>query len=193
MFLIVFSSSLFAQEEQNEKDEMNNLGFFNITKISYTRVHFVQQQLFIPGEGSFDIELPNDKAQSFALQTINGYFVSPHLSFGLGVGMEGYTNPTFNTFPVFVDVRTYFEDDFNTTFLYLDLGTLAKISEDFKKGDVFSIGVGYKFFVGKKKKTSLIADIGYSVKSVSLTGERVRTSDDVIVVRGISLSFGVIF
>ena len=54
-------------------------------------------------------------------------FFSPYFSAGIGVGLDGYTNPNFNTLPIFLDIRTYFADEAKSGFLFMDYGTMAKI------------------------------------------------------------------
>ncbi len=44
-------------------------------------------------------------------------FFSPYFSAGIGVGLDGYTNPNFNTLPKFLDFRTYFSDKATSVFI----------------------------------------------------------------------------
>lgn len=175
------------------KDRMNNKGFFNITKFTYTKTTALEQDVFISGEGNFSYDLKTNNAQSFALQTINGYFFNPHFSVGLGVGLEGHKTPTLNTFPIFIDIRTYLKDDYSSPFAFLDFGGLAHFGNEFNRGNMFAIGVGYKFFPGEKRNIGLVTDISFSAKNISLTEETLKTSNNNITTRGVSLSLGIIF
>jgi hypothetical protein len=194
ILILLFSSSFcIAQENTGNKDLYRNKGYFNITRFSYQSVNKVEQDLFIPGEGNFSNQLPSNNANAFSFQTINGYFFSPYFSAGLGVGLDGYNDPNLNTLPVFLDVRAYLNDDFNSPFLFLDFGGLAKVSDNFNKGSYFNIGAGYKVFVSKKNRVALIPEIGWSAKNISLTDEGVRTSDNKLSVSGFQVGLGIIF
>ena len=172
---------------------MHNKGFFNLTKISYTKVNALEQDIFVPGEGSFSYDLKTEDATSYAIQTINGYFFNPYISLGLGLGIEGFNSPNINTLPIFADVRVYLQDDYSTPFAFLDIGGMIKASDNFNQGNMFALGAGYKFFVGEEKKISLVTDVSFSGRNISLTDEAVRTSENKLAIRGVALSFGIIF
>jgi hypothetical protein len=191
--LALFTQFAFSQEAQPNKDEYRNKGYFNITRFSYVAVGKIKQDLFIPGEGNFSNTLPSNKSNAFSLQTINGYFISPYFSVGVGVGLDGYSNPNINTFPIFVDIRAYFKDDFNSPFVFLDFGGLAKISDNFNRGNIFNVGAGYKIFVSKKRRIALVPEIGWSAKTISLTDEKIKTSDNKVDITGVHLGLGIIF
>ena len=152
LFFLIICQTLAAQTIQEKKDVFRNRGYFNITRFSYTSVNFAEQSLFIEGQGSFTTELNDDKAKAFALETINGYFFSPYFSLGVGTGLDGYHNPNINTMPLFLDSRVYFKDGYNSVFAFMDLGLLAKVSDNFTKGSMFNIGAGYKFSLGEKRE-----------------------------------------
>lgn len=194
---LIFSFLLFpfllqAQESEEvkevAKDEMHNKCFFNLTKISYTKVNNLEQDT-----GGLTTDLETSGTYSFALQTINGYFLSPYISLGLGAGLEGFISPTLNTFPVFADLRVYLENDYSSPFIFVDYGTLLKLGDEFKKGNMFAVGAGYKFFVGKEKKAALVTDLSFSGRNISRTDESLKDSDNKLAIRGITLGVGVIF
>lgn len=189
----LFSQIVISQETETNKDQYRNKGYFNITRFSYINVDNIKQDGFIPGEGNFSADLPQSDAKAYSLQTINGYFFSPYFSAGLGIGLDGYNNPDINTLPVFLDLRAYLSDNYNSAFVFLDYGTLVDASDNFHKGNLFNIGAGYKVFVSKKKRIALVPEIGYSVKNISLTDEKVRTSDNTLNITGVHFSLGIIF
>ncbi|MFY0482474.1 hypothetical protein ACI6PS_07695 [Flavobacterium sp. PLA-1-15] len=188
---------LFSQEQQNTedivKDEKYNKGFFNLTKVSYTKVTSLEQELSGPGIGSGTVDLETDGTNAFALQTINGYFLNPYLSLGLGISLEGFISPTINTFPVFADVRVYFVDDYSSPFVFGNYGALMRLGEEFKRGNMFAVGAGYKFTVGKERRTALVTDISYSGRKMSMTDDSLKDSDNVLTTGGISIGIGVVF
>lgn len=192
LFFILFCQFIYCQEAP-DKDKYRNSGYFNLTRFSYISADNVKQDIFVPGEGSFSYDLDSSESKAHSLQTINGYFFSPYFSAGLGLGLDGYRKPTLNTLPVFLDVRAYLNDDFNSLFIFVDYGTLVKINDNFNKGNLFNIGAGYKVALSKERRIILMPEIGYSVKNISLTDESVRTSNNAINITGILFSVGVIF
>jgi hypothetical protein len=137
----VISVYCFGQtEKQVLKDENKNVGFFNITKFGYIGVANLKQERFIGGEGNIFSDLDTDKAHAWSLQTINGYFLSPLFSLGIGVGLDGYHNPNFNTLPIVLDTRFYFSDDTDSFYTFLNIGPSVRIGGEnskFRKGMVF--------------------------------------------------------
>jgi len=196
-FLILFISNVFAQvvnETTKTKDEYRNKGYFNITKIGYVAIHNLKREIFIPGEGNFYSEPDASDAYAWSLQTINGYFISPFFSLGIGVGLDGYHKPTYNTLPVFIDLRAYLSDEEDSFYAFLDIGPTLRIDGDnsqLRKGILFNIGLGCKYNISNG--LYLISDLFFSHKTVSLTDEGIKTSNDIIRANGIGLSLGIIF
>ena len=193
LYVILFSFSYtFSQENSKKeiKDESRNEGYFNITKLSFIKVNFAELEIFTPQSGNVVTDLT--KSEAYSLQTINGIFLNPFWSIGIGVGLDGYNNPNINTLPIFIDVRSYFTEDKDSPYLYVDGGILAKLgSVDLNKGSILNLGAGYKFFVSKR--LALVTDVSYNLKSISLTDEPFRSSSERVTVRGLTLSLGVIF
>ncbi|PWK20323.1 hypothetical protein [Xanthomarina spongicola] len=197
LYLLLFLSfySFSQNEPENPKKDVDkNKGYFNITKVSFSVITKLKKDIFIEGEGGFFSDLDTGGAHAWGIQTINGYFISPHFSLGIGIGLDGYHEPDFNTLPVVLDIRTYISDDENSIYVYLDVGPNIRLggdSSEFRKGMALNLGFGYKFNVGEN--LFLVSDIFYSHKTVSLTNEGIRTSDYVIKANGTGLSLGFIF
>mgnify|MGYP003624245379 FL=1 len=189
ILLLLFVNS-YSQENSNH-DEFRNKGFFNITKLSYINVSSAKLETFNPVDGVVATSLNVDKAHAYSLQTINGYFFSPYFSAGIGVGLDGYSNPNFNTLPIFLDLRAYFSDEAKSLYLYMDYGTMAKIDGGKNNGSIFNIGLGYKFPL--KDRLMFVTDLGYSYKSISNDGLSIRKSESWVQAKGLILSFGIIF
>lgn len=195
--VLIISISSFGQNKKDDtasKDEYRNEGYFNITKLSYITTNSLKRDISIPGEGGFFSEPDASNAYAWSFQTINGYFISPQFSLGVGVGLDGHNNPNFNTFPVFLDARVYLEDEANTFYTCLDIGPTIRFggeAETLRKGVLFNIGLGYKFKV--QNRLFLVSDIFYSHKTVSLTDEGIGVSDDTVKSNGVGISLGVIF
>lgn len=193
VFAILISFNSFSQEAKIEEGKRENKGFFNITKISYIKAYEINRERFVSGEGNITSEPDASSTGARSLQTINGFFISENFSLGVGVGLDGYRKPTFNTLPVFVDIRFYLEETANSLFAFTDLGVALKLGEtsSFDRGGIFNLGGGYRFPISSK--INLISEVYFSHKSLSLTNEGLSTSDDLVRVNGIGFSLGIIF
>lgn len=190
LLILLFVVSAFSQDDK-KVDEFRNEGYFNITRFSYINVNEAKLETYSPIDGVVVTDLPSDKAEAYSLQTINGYFFGPHFSVGIGVGLDGYHNPNFNTLPAFLDLRVYLNDEESSMYLYTDIGSLIKIENGTKRGTMFNIGLGYKLPINKKR-LMIVTDLSFCFKKISNDGERIRTSDNTILTKGIMLSLGVI-
>lgn len=189
ILLLLFINSY--SQEKTIKDEFRNQGFFNITKFSYINIGSAKLETFNPSDGVVVTSLNTDKAHAYSLQTINGYFFSPNFSAGIGVGLDGYSNPNFNTLPIFLDLRAYFSDEAESYYLFTDYGTMPKIDGGKNNGSIFNIGLGYKFPI--KKRLMIVFDLGYSYKSISNDGLSIRKSESWVQAKGIVFGIGIIF
>lgn len=192
IFLFISIYSFSQNQETRTVDEYRNKGFFNITRFSYISVNEAKLETFSPSNGVVVTELPLDNSSAFSLQTINGYFFNPYFSAGIGVGLDGYRNPNFNTLPLFLDLRAYFIDAKASPYLYMDYGVLAKIEGGKNNGSIFNIGVGYKFPINQNRLI-LVTDLSYSYKTISNDGLSIRTSESWTQIKGTMLSLGIIF
>ena len=188
--LLLFSIISFSQDNK-DVDEYRNRGYFNITRIGYIIVNSAKLETFSPSDGVLVTSLPIDSSSAFSLQIINGYFISPYFSIGAGIGLDGYSNPNFNTLPIFLDLRTYFNDAKASAYLFLNYGTLTKVENGINNGTIFNVGIGYKFPINSKRLI-IVTDLGYSYKSISNDGLSIRRSESWTQVKGIILSVGVI-
>lgn len=188
---VFISFSAYSQKDK-KKDEYRNEGFFNITKFGFIHVNEAKLRTFAIGEGVINTKLPLDNSVAYSLQTINGYFFGPYFSAGLGVGLDGYKNPNYNTLPIFIDLRVYLDDDKSSPYVFLDYGMLAKIENGTNNGNMFNIGIGYKLPINKQR-FMIVADISYSYKLISNDGVSVNKSQSRTQIKATMLSFGVIF
>jgi hypothetical protein len=191
IILTIFITGFTYSQNEKKVDEFRNQGYFNITKFGYIDVTEAKLETYSPTDGVVVTDLPIDKAQAYSLQTINGYFFSPYFSVGLGIGLDGYHNPNFNTLPIFLDLRVYFNDGISSPYLFTDYGTLAKIENGTNNGTIFNIGIGYKLPLNKKRFT-IVTDISYSYKTISNDGLSIRKSESWTQIKGIMLSLGII-
>lgn len=138
-------------------------GYFNITEAGF----------FKNASANYANERNQNAPNAGSLRVINGLFLSPQWSVGVGIGLDGYSRQHeagvfnreyYNTMPAFLDSRYYFMDRRNTPFVFTDVGYSLKLGNNFEKGLIIGIGGGYKFFPGKK--TCLIAGLGYNLQQI---------------------------
>mgnify|MGYP000512325348 FL=1 len=133
-----------------------NQGLFNITEVGY-----------LPGVGNIsrDGAFEVNEGHGYRISTVFGYFFTPRISAGIGVGLDGYQEPSHSVFPVFADFRGYLNDARNTAYVFADLGHAFNLGEGFEQGMFFNFGAGYKFFV--TEAICLNASIGYNYQHLN--------------------------
>lgn len=192
LIIVVLSAYSFSQETEKDVDENRNEGFFNITQFGYINLYEAKLETYSSTNGNVVTDLPLDNASAYFLQTINGYFIDSFFSVGLGVGLDGYHNPNFNTLPVFLDLRLYLSDDMSSPYVFMDIGTLVKFEGNKNNGALFNIGLGYKISLNKKR-LMIITDLSYNYKEISNDGLSLRNSHSWTQLRGTALTLGIIF
>jgi len=178
-FCFVFVA--YAQEEKI-KDIYKNKGYFNITKITYYRINNATVDL----NNFLGVNVKGSNSFGYSLQTINGYFLNPKFSIGIGTGLELFNNPNTNTLPVFLDFRYYFDNNYSSLYIFGDAGPVTKLGSKLKKGFLYSGGVGYKFFVNSAKTMVFVVDIGYFHRGFDVASSN-------LMLNGPSVSSGMIF
>lgn len=175
--LIFFSSTLFAQKAITPIKTKQEKGYFSILEMGY----------FL---GTSYLKDPNNDRSSplnvRSLRTVNGIFLNPNFSLGLGVGADGNDTKRFgffNTFLVYADARYYPKNNVDGWFLYTDLGSAVKIDNNFEKGLFLNVGGGYKFNVGK---VILVPSLGYNQQNFGIYNNDYRNSS-------LALKIGFIF
>lgn len=164
-FFSVLLGGLNAQD-LNRKDVFKNEGLFAIVKTGFGVPLNVEWQ-----DGIETTKIGNSKSSLYFLDVIGGYYLIPELSLGIGVGLEGFHNPSSNTFPLYGDIRYYSEVEGNSWYASLSYGRNLELNNTFRKGELIRLGLGYKFFTGK---VCWLADMHYGQYDVSLDGERIR-------------------
>ncbi|MBS9766204.1 MAG: hypothetical protein KGV44_01535 [Flavobacteriaceae bacterium] len=166
-----------------------NKGFSSIIQFSLMKNYKASNEIYTKGKGYKNYKLDVNNANAYSLNCILGYFVIPKmLSVGVGFGLDGYHNPNFNSAPLYLDARIFLMESRNSPYMYLDFGGLVKLSSAFEKGLTAKIGWGYKFFTSDK--ICLNASVGFDAKGVSLTDEAYQKSDNIIEIKGVTLTIG---
>lgn len=133
---------------------------FNITEVGYGN-----------GLGKIDLKKIALKVQNeshyFRLRTQFGYFIDNNFSVGLGIGLDGYHNYTFNTAPLFVDVRYYFNSQPQTFFIFSNLGYALPLANNFEQGLMGGISIGRKM---SSRKLLLLPSIGVNIQQLKDVG-----------------------
>lgn len=153
LFLLILTVPLVLKAQTKK-----NNGYFNITEFGYHYIANGNIKAKLPS-GNFNITM---KGEAYSLRTINGFFLNPHFSLGLGAGIEGKSN-YYDLFPIFLDFRGYLKDARNTPYAYVDAGYAPEFGV-FEKAWVANLGVGYKFFIGKRTCLVAGAEINYARK-----------------------------
>jgi len=147
--LLLFSNISFAQSGRTKQEK----GYFNITEIG---AFFGTSNL--KASGISDSSPVNVRS----LRTINGLFINPKLSLGIGIGLDGVDTKYYgfhNTFNVSADVRYYLKTAHDGFFLYGNVGPSLKIDENFEEGLMANIGIGHKLTIGSS--FVIVPSIGY--------------------------------
>lgn len=152
IIFLLFAFSICTLNTQAQSSNSRHSGIYNITEIGYLQAN------------------NNDVKYAARLRTIFGYFITPKISAGIGLGFDGYHDPAdINTAPLFLDLRGYLKDEPQTIFAYLNLGQSIKIADAHEKGFFMGLGLGYQ-----RKK--IIGSIGYNLQKIDLIESSISIS-----------------
>jgi len=105
---------------------------------------------------------PNDyEMGGHSLRLTVRYDFAPRWSAGLGAGLDRYTDPDYNTLPVFATVRYSVLPCLPQAYAYADLGYAVKAG-DYNKGLMGGIGIGYTHMFARH--FGLNFQVGYQLK-----------------------------
>jgi hypothetical protein len=93
-----------------------------------------------------------------------GYHITPRIGAGIGTGIMQYSGPKSTSLPTYIDLRGFMYDEKETPFVFAKIGTCLQWWKTFTPGSWATLGVGYKFFLGKQCYT---AALGYEFKHIS--------------------------
>lgn len=125
----------------------------------------------------------NNNSAPFSIMMVNGYRFNPHISSGLGVGIEFFSTPVI---PLYIDTRYDFYDRSISPFAYLKGGYSFQVGENnsyyyekisSKGGLMFGVGVGIRVSLGEKSQ--LIAGLGYRFQKLDYSYYDEWTDDDI--------------
>jgi hypothetical protein len=172
-FILNIFISNFCLAQTDTTVNKQEKGYFNITELGY---YYGGNDKTVQ-LGANSSKTTFDAVNTISLRNINGFFLTNHLSLGVGVGLDGFQvkkGPFFNTFQLFGDVRYYFKNQDATWYAYGNLGKAIKIDPHFEKGLAGGGGIGIKAMVSWK--TALLVSFGYQeqeIKSQSTLRQRI--------------------
>lgn len=97
------------------------------------------------------------------LQVAARYDVATQWSVGIGMGLARYTEPDFNTYPVFATLRYKPVRKLPQAYLFTDLGYGLKLADDSNSGFSGKLGVGYTWMI--MRHFGLNFQIAYDLKN----------------------------
>ena len=183
---IVISFALNAQKKEYA-DEFKNTGIYTLVRVSGS-YNTDYEKKYNYNTNSYE-KINTADGYGYGFDAMVGYFVIPtSLSLSLGFGINKYFDPDFKTAPLFLDIRYHipFSDKRDSSFFVnLDIGTLLPIESSFQKGYALEAGIGGEFFMWDRFRMS----VGLSW----FTTHTVPKNDDGdIAIKGISLKLGAV-
>lgn len=183
LFLVSFEFKSISQDFSNDSTEHIRRSYINC----FGRLNFnnygsrERNNLSIgdPGTGdTFTVEI----SSFFNYEIIRHYFV-----FGAGlVGSRTY-RPNVNMIAFTGELKGYLSNEITTIYIYLNVGKSFPVDDFIINGQHVSIGLGYRFNIGKEV---FMIDFSSSVKSVQFDNKRFNESQDKAWIRGLYLGVG---
>ncbi len=190
LLLILFCLNGKAREKKKERDEYRNQGFALLLQSGFSILPDVTKL----EDGVHYYDAGTSSSLCFSFSCIPSYFIVDGLSAGVGVGVDLYHAPNLTIAPIFLDLRYYFTDEKESTYLFANVGATLNLGSDFERADNIKLGVGYKYFVGKKKKLCMPVDLFWGFTDVSLDGKATVSSQYTYTFRNkIGVSVGLLF
>ena len=153
---LLLAVSATAQTNPLPVKKSKNTGLFNITQIGYNAG---------VGQATYRSDVVLDYRGSVnRFRTTFGYFLNPAVSVGLGFGLDGYHEPSYNTAPLVADVRYYFQPTGNSLFVTGNVGYALKLGAGFERGVTTGLHVGYRVIAGRS--TNLLFSVGPEAQQI---------------------------
>jgi len=151
------------------QDLNKNEKWYGTVKLSHVNNTRIISKKVVPGQGVVASTVYDaSQASATSLNFTFGYFLLPrHLAAGVGLGLDGYKRPYFNTAPLYLELHYFLKKKRNTPFIYTACGGFIPYGMAFSKGVYFRAGAGYKGFVSKK--LALALSVSYAPAGISLT------------------------
>ncbi|WEK21403.1 MAG: hypothetical protein P0Y49_09655 [Candidatus Pedobacter colombiensis] len=151
-FMILFTLSIVCLQSNVSAQDVNRKGYFNKTKVG-----------FLPGLK--DQQGAAFKQRGTEISSVNGYYVTPKLALGVGVGIAAYVNPTVTTIPVYIQANYDLTNGKSTPYLFGGTGYSFSVTSHTGGGLMAEGGLGWKIPI--KTRTSISPELGYRYQRVS--------------------------
>ncbi|MBQ4525656.1 MAG: hypothetical protein IJA00_06260 [Bacteroidaceae bacterium] len=127
------------------------------------------------------------------------YRITQEWSAGIGIGLDRYTDPGYNTLPIFATARYQFIKYIPDFYLFTDLGYAINAGDIFTPGFTGSLGLGYTYYT--KKRFGVNLQIGYNLKTftnvphyhLNLATNEITYSEEEGIRHSLSLGIGITF
>lgn len=157
--LLIVLLPFFATAKRTEGEKVRNTPKFRFDMIYQRNIGLLTNQ----EKRGKNTCLRNDfnmSGESFRLYL--RYNIAPLWSAGIGTGVESYTEPHFDTFPVFATVR-FSPFKLKSLYTFSDIGYAIKLFDKVTPGFTGKVGIGYTHLWARH--FGLIVHIGYDLKS----------------------------
>ncbi len=187
--LLAFVITALTIGKVRAQDADKNEKLYALIKLSYINNSRIIMKYSPSGQTGTAVELDASQAYVASLNFAIGYYLLPKkLAVGLGMGLDGYNKPYFNTAPLYLDVWYFIRRQRNSPFVFGSYGAYIQYMEAFDKGIYMRVGAGYKGFV--TRKLNMLMAVSYAPAAISLTNQSYLTSDNKVWVNGISFTIG---
>ena len=103
-------------------------------------------------------------SHAYRLRLSFGYYFHKKTSIGIGCGLDGYHNPSYNTMPLFVELKRFFSETGNSPFVFANIGYAVPAGVAFDKGTLLSSGLGYRL---QRRKVAFLTSVGLNFQRIN--------------------------
>lgn len=141
--------------------------FISVTALAQSKLHFDLDYQYSLGLSENFAEYTYNRGSykmgGNLLQVAARYDVATQWSIGIGMGLARYTEPDFNTYPVFATLRYKPVRKQPQAYLFTDLGYGLKLGDDSNSGFSGRLGIGYTWMI--MRHFGLNFQIAYDLKN----------------------------
>ncbi|MBB2148275.1 hypothetical protein [Pedobacter gandavensis] len=151
MLAMLLSLSITCYKSSVSAQSSIKRGYFNKTKVG-----------FLPGLN--DQDQRGFKQRGTEITNVNGYFVSPQFTVGIGLGIVAYVNPTITTIPIFIHAEYDLKNGKSVPYLFGGTGYSFSTANLTTGGLMAESGLGWR--IPASNRTSISPELGYRYQRV---------------------------